>query len=379
MKKLHRVCLVLTIALCIVAQSGSALGKFSANENSIAVISQENMLWKAEYVNSRNETIAIDVAVQTPAVDQLPVIKVTPYPKMRDDFQLLFQDPKGKMTANWSSYIADEYASGFHNWEHGLEVGENPTKMLIEYEYIPTAALDWSKAYAENNTLPFGEAFDHMETVLKQLCEEYGSGNYYPMDIESVEIKSIPRNKNGELLRQHGAYTVNCHQTMDNIPILMNVSECFSNSRNSDRAVPRGYFWSITSLDSYFFTMALLEKESVLHDDIPILGFESIRPAIEELIQKSRIRNVYSVRLGFVVFMEKSSSRTSLVMVPSWVVGCEYYDNAKQETATLDEGVEFYKQTKYRKLIFNAQTGELIDPNSKDGKRSVAPKILTWK
>lgn len=366
-----------TIALCMLPYVGNAQGTFAVGKNSIAAICQENILWNAEYVNSRGETIPIHVTVQTPKVNQLPVLRVIPYP-MQKDFQMLFQSPTGQTNANWSSYIAAEYVSAFHNWEHGLEAGEKPTSLLIEYEYIPTADLEWTKIYAENSPLSFGDAFDTMESVLKRICETYGSGRYYPMEIASVEIKSIPKNKNGEPVRQRGAYVINCYQTIDGIPILMNAAECFSNSSGNDSAVPRGYFWSITDTDSYYFIMALLERESVLYSDIPIIGFESIRPALEEMILASKIRNIYFIRLGFVVFMENRSSRASYVLAPSWVVECEYYDRAKQERAAGENDLEFYKQTNYRKLVFNAQTGQLVDPNREDKQRSVAPNILTW-
>ena len=364
MKKLHRICLTLVVAL--LAFPPNALGAFSQDENSITSISKENLHWEAQYENTRKETVSVDVDVLVPGVRALPVLKVTFYPRMGEGFQSLFRDPQGKTNDGWSSYVADEYVSAFHNWKHGGKT----------YQTIPMAELDRSKAYAQNNALTFGEAFQFMEATLKQLCTEYGSGNYYPMQIERVQIKGDPGG--GDAPRKAGAYTVSAYQTIRGIPILMNVSECFTNSSQRDSGVPKGYFWNMSSTDSYYFTMSLLEEKEVLFEDIPILGFEQIRPAMEAMIRESRIRNVYGVRLGYVVFMNEPGSREHFVLEPAWVVECEYYDSAKRESPKINAGVSYFEQTTYRELIINAQSGELMDPESNEPERSVAPSVIPW-
>lgn len=360
MKKLHRICLTLVVAL--LAFPPNALGAFSQDENSITSISKENLHWEAQYENTRKETISVDVDVLVPGVPALPVLKVTPYPRMGEGFQSLFRDPQGKNKDGWSSYVADEYVSAFHNWKHGGK----------PYQTIPTAELDWSKAYAPNNALTFGEAFQFMETTLKQLCAEYGSGNYHPMEIERVQITGDPGGDDA------GVYTVSAYQTIRGIPILMNTSECFTNGSQKDSGVPKGYFWNMASTDSYYFTMSLLEEEKVLFEDIPILSFEQIRPAIEAQIRESRIRNVYGVRLGYVVFMNEPGSREHFVLEPAWVVECEYYDSAKRESPKINTGLPCFEQTTYRELIINAQSGEWMDPESNEPERCVAPPVIPW-
>ena len=365
MKKLHRICLTLVVAL--LAFPPNALGAFRQDENSITSISKENLHWEAQYENTRKETVSVDVDVLVPDVRSLPVLKVTSYPRMGEGFQSLFRDPQGKTNDGWSSYVADEYVSAFHNWKHRGKI----------YQMIPTATLDWSKAYAENNPLPFGEAVRFMEETLKQLCTEYGSGNYYPMQIERVQIKGDPGGGDGP--RKAGAYTVSAYQTIRGIPVLMNASECFTNGSPKDSGVPKGYFWNMVSTDSYYFTMSLLEETEVLFEDIPILGFEQILPAIETMIQESRIRSVYGVRLGYVVFLSEPGNREHFVLVPAWVVECEYYDSAKRESPKINAGVPYFEQTTYRELIINAQSGEWIDPESNEPERSVAPTVIPWR
>jgi len=189
-----------------------------------------------------------------------------------------------------------------------------------------------------------------------------------------VQIKGDPSGRDDMM----DAYMVNSYQTLRGIPILMNASECFTNGSSKDSGIPKGYFWNMASTDSYSFTMSLLEEEEVLYEDIPVRGFEQIRPAVEAMIQEGRIRSVYGVRLGYVVFMTEPGNREHFVLEPAWVVECEYYDSAKRESTKINAGVPYFEQTTYRELIINAQSGEWIDPESNEPERSVAPSVIPW-
>ena len=66
------------------------------------------------------------------------------------------------------------------------------------------------------------------------------------------------------------------------------------------------------------------------------------------------------------------------------VVECDYFKSAKVEadlySDTFDvlNGGNYTLNARYRKLIFNAQTGEIHDPESTARNRSDYPKVITW-
>ena len=58
-------------------------------------------------------------------------------------------------------------------------------------------------------------------------------------------------------------------------------------------------------------------------------------------------------------------------MVPCWVAECDYYSSAKEKDVELsDDGENYTDKICYQKIIVNALTGEILDPENSSKNRS---------
>lgn len=138
------------------------------------------------------------------------------------------------------------------------------------------------------------------------------------------------------------------------------------------------YVLNVESEDGYGLVAHLLAEEELIHEDIPLLNFDAVKPQIEKLIEDGRIRKVHNVRLGYVVYLENDHNTEHYQLLPSWVVECEYYPSSNSETLYFDDQPDYSIHQQFRKLVINAQTGQLIDPTDRGPDRSNVPEIIAW-
>ncbi len=113
----------------------------------------------------------------------------------------------------------------------------------------------------------------------------------------------------------------------------------------------------------------------------PLLPFDAVKDQVETLILKGYVRWVNSVTLGYVQY--ETSNPKEQVLLPSWVVWCEYHPDGPSGEAAygvndsemMFDGYNPY----YLPLIFNALTGEMIDPANTAEDRYMCPDLSAWK
>ena len=241
------------------------------------------------------------------------------------------------------------------------------------YEYDPDTA------YAENNPLTVAKAVDIFQ---RQVAA------YFPdevLHLRSIYVtgRSFWKNNN-EPISEKGHYSLNMSQTFHGIPFMASVHEAFTQFAvgNEDmwlesRGVARG---SVYDENAWSLSCCFYQETGVVHQDIPLLPFDSVKGTVEALILSGYVRWIDDVSLGYVQF--DTSNPDEQVLVPCWVVWCEYHpEGARSErtggenssTSLMYDGNNDY----YRPLIIHAQTGELIDPETTAEGRCLCPSILT--
>ena len=120
----------------------------------------------------------------------------------------------------------------------------------------------------------------------------------------------------------------------------------------------------------------MVTPTEIVRNDVPVRPFEYSKGEIEDLIYKGLVRDVYNVRLGYVMFHNEDDLKKSFYLVPSWVVDCEFYKTADGEKYEGGWPEMFWHCSEFHQLIINAQTGKLYDPFSTQEDRNLVPQTV---
>lgn len=103
----------------------------------------------------------------------------------------------------------------------------------------------------------------------------------------------------------------------------------------------------------------LLRIRKVTKKEVPLCSFDTVLTVCERLIADGRLRKVDSLRLGYVVWY--GTRKNEYVLKPMWVLEGELFENAsvgynRRVTEAHPSPAE------YGSLLFDAQTGDFLDP-----------------
>ncbi|MDD3411761.1 MAG: hypothetical protein PHY12_13235, partial [Eubacteriales bacterium] len=282
--------------------------------------------------------------------------------------------------AEWPKTLASSYENTtifLQNFQNTPKPKEGKTDTVKTF--LPLSEVDWDAVYPRGSDLSAQEAYSMIEGRAREIYTKYGAYGYYPMELAYGVSIQEDVNQQGPV-RDLGYYAFFGFETMRGIPIVANVPFSYGTTDNFDYeclSEARYYILRVESQSAFGLAAHLFAEDAVLHEDIPLVGFDACKQQIESLITDGRIRTVYNVRLGYAVYLEPDHNRTFYRLVPSWVVECEYYDSPKDETEPLKDP-EYLTSAHFRKLVINAQTGVPLDPQNKAKDRSDCPAILAW-
>jgi len=369
--------MLLCAALCVTSFSSLAEPRTYMNIKTLAEQSADR--WKGEYQSVRGETVSVDCPVIIPNADMAPVLRVIWYPPLDQAFLRDFKAPSKADEHRLFAYTQDTTTVLVHNLANVIAPNEIG-KCNFAKEFIDLEEVDWDYIYARNSPLTTREAFEAIENRTKEIYTKYGSYGYYPMEPAYGLSISYLVDKAGNPIRDIAAYSFFCYEVIRGLPVVGIIPHTYNDISNhmfESLDDPRYYLLKIESEDTYNYAAHLLAEEALIHEDIPLVDFEIAKPQIKKLIEDGRVRKVHSVRLGYILYLEPDHNRQHFRLVPSWVVDCEYYKTVKAETEVIDEP-DYTIVQNFRKLVINAQTGKLLDPENKSLDRSDYPEIITW-
>ena len=369
----------------ILSITAEAENRFSISE----IYDQYNgQLWQESYQTVRNENVTIDAPFIIPHVEEAPVIRVTTHPGLDetvydeygryptdyrkvDHVNWIRSDNVGitiAMRQNWEFYVPDKYKGKCHFWGDVFMPDE----------------IDWTLK-AENNDMTMGEACAQITAKLNEIMENYGGGST-DMQLRDAYIVGLYSDKDNASLVDHCGYGFHFKQVIRGIPALGNAHLTYQHGRMRTNHRWEGVYdnWinlEISSPVSYHMSVHLWHEEALLYDDIPLIPFDVGKPAIEKMIQDGLIRKIRRVQLGYVAYVEPDHNTKHWTLVPTWVVDCDWFPDAKDDfwKEEFEDEANPYSRSGAHLLYINAQTGKLLDPMDTSRSRSDAPKILTWK
>ncbi len=329
-------------------------------------------------------TIQVDLEIEVPAVDKAPVILVEempPLPEQRQrELKEKYLNVKDDNPINGHDFRSDEWSTVLeYKLPYRLNEKAGETMLTVTWPRRAFTEYDWSKAYADNNPLTLEDAFD---IVNRHFHDVFPDIDLMVKDI-ALEDRYLDK-KTGKPIRDMGGYLMMCKQLFHGIPQITSAHRTFRASVNNETdgeilfSVDYETRATIVAEDAYTLNCKLIREKELLHEDIPLLPFSEIKPNIVDLIKKGNVRNVYKVQLAYVVFDNPDDLNNSFVLLPCWVAWCEYYKDAKTEMNEFQTNEPFFETSYYKPIIINAQTGILLNPESKDPLRSRCPEIITW-
>ena len=334
--------------------------------------------WTQTYTTSNGETIPIDIRIEVPNVERFPILKANWMPQMTDEFVAEYvANGEDREEPRWYASV-DRYAfvTLRHDWDFALGKGEagSGKKFTWTSEAVFANDIDWDEAYAYNNDLPAGEAFDFIKSVIQESYEKYGLPYYQPslyyLSLENLLYRDEP-------IREKGYYNFICHQAINGIPIFLCVGD-------GGYTVQPSYQLEIVSPDSYQFICRLYQESELVLPDVPLLPFDTIKNILDQMIIKENLQEVYMLRLGYIsVYEDGKSGNESYQLIPCWVVTGEYYSNekerAKGERLKIEEAeLSIMSRGTTKNIAINAQTGEIIPQDAKQKEYKKLLNVKTW-
>ena len=375
-KKVFALCLALTFSIS--ASSGSrALDRFSISDPGFQDIEH----WANTY-EAYGYVVNVDVDIETPDVDTLPVLLLAQahgFSQDRVNEYYTDDEIKNKLTSfllTENGYLSICY--NLHTYDKtSKEIGR--TSFSVEQQSYDSVK---NNRYFQN---PFtvAEAVSFIEEITNQLNDH--SVKFAPVD--KVYIHSPLRyydeksSEYGEFVRELGAYEFELRPIFYGIPVDMGVCVAYqAEGKYKNDIILRSQFGAVgyvISKDEYGLNTLLLNEEKVLYEDMPVCPISKIIETCEKAIQSGNIREIFQISLGYVLYYPpEGENNYQYWAVPSWVVRCRYVESPKSEEYGLDKQGPYNRLSSYVPLVINAQTGEIVDPGNTDSDRCYAPKIL---
>ena len=331
-----------------------------------------------------------EIPVYIPDVPMLPVLNVQTMPIDRGKIS-----GNENIVKNYPGYLVIENQSDFDS--------QYPVEKR-RYDIDDTFLNVWSGSktmYASNQIESTNEINNFLEKRVSELYDgKTGSGlierisilsPFQDYKINGGEPVNIGNSQIGQLTGV-GGYKLTSIETLRGIPLLCGISWAYALS--GDAPTPDGIPFELLCESRYMIfyyssqyynikCYSIYQEVGERLEDIPICSFEKIVESIEQQHLSGIVDQVYSIRLGYVVFADpecqdphnrEEARKYVYVAVPSWVVECSLngYDNCNFSDV---ENTDYTANFGYYRMIINAQTGEVYDRFSQSPNKYVMPKI----
>lgn len=338
-------------------------------------------------IETKWRDVDIDAEIVTPDVEAIPVVKVG---------YDLHPSPLTPEESGWVE-VNDSYETGSLILYMTDDTGKPPRKINgRKVNRDPVSKENWYGGFDPNQTyIPLSDIrFSEIQDLIRDELVKFG----YPP--EDFDLETPER-----MWLQHWYFAgtkedaapaeilMNLYTKLNGITVYGHILDAVRNTRG-ERARKDGFWDSMTTTVAYegvidrlslLFISHLLPVET-LAEDVPLCSFDTIQKSLEQEIKKGRVRKIYEISLGYVLYCEPGAyhewgqkadySSIFYDVKPMWRVNCLKASGAQQE---LEEayGDDERNTVAYTQLLVDAQTGEIIS-QSDAADRSMFPGYLSW-
>lgn len=338
-------------------------------------------------IETKWRDVAIDAEIVTPDVEAIPVVKVG---------YDLHPSPLTPEESGWVE-VNDSYETGSLILYMTDDTGKPPRKINgRKVNRDPVSKENWYGGFDPNQAyIPLSDIrFSEIQDLIRDELAKFG----YPP--EDFDLEAPER-----MWLQHWYFAgtkedaapaeilMNLYTKLNGITVYGHILDAVRNTRG-ERARKDGFWDSMTTTVAYegvidrlslLFISHLLPVET-LAEDVPLCSFDTIQKSLEQEIKKGRVRKIYEISLGYVLYCEPGAyhewgqkadySSIFYDVKPMWRVNCLKASGAQKELEESDEDDE-RNSVAYTQMLVDAQTGEIIgQSDAKD--RSMFPGFLTW-
>ena len=338
-------------------------------------------------IETKWRDVAIDAEIVTPDVEAIPVVKVG---------YDLHPSPLTPEESGWVE-VNDSYETGSLILYMTDDTGKPPRKINgRKVNRDPVSKENWYGGFDPNQTyIPLSDIrFSEIQDLIRDELVKFG----YPP--EDFDLETPER-----MWLQHWYFAgtkedaapaeilMNLYTKLNGITVYGHILDAVRNTRG-ERARKDGFWDSMTTTVAYegvidrlslLFISHLLPVET-LAEDVPLCSFDTIQKSLEQEIKKGRVRKIYEISLGYVLYCEPGAyhewgqkadySSIFYDVKPMWRVNCLKASGAQKELEESDEDDE-RNSVAYTQMLVDAQTGEIISQSDAPD-RSMFPGFLTW-
>ena len=292
-------------------------------------------------------------------------------------------------------YMGDEYDKKY---------GFDKRTQFLEYHIDSAWKLDdeeLDNIYAQKQPISAGTVVDKIKMMVHELYDES-----IDIEIKRLEVTSsfqIGKMVSNEMtskgdyemgdLTGVGGYRFDAYPTLDGVPIIASAGSGYL-ERGAEKIYDVLYF-AHPSADVFYYSddymnismMNAYKTKEVVIENTGLCEFDNIYKTIEKIVDTGKIKRIYSINLGYVIYLDKNEEYSSkkekggekwdyseYLLVPTWVVMCSYSENgSNNDKAEVNSDHVCERQDlNYQQIFIDAQTGKLHDPKEVGSERYYA-------
>ena len=342
--------------------------------------------WTQTY-EAHGRTIEVDIPIYIPNEKELAVYDCSAYTEYiknpnsddknnvysyNENLRELTKENDGTSEADIEVYgKGTELRIMLNNPEDLLGKNKNDNIKIKEYGFYQYQ-VDDKVTYAENNEMSLEEA----EKYLEEIVEYFIKDKYNGIDIDYIKIagrgrktKSYTDEELGEYVDYYpkGSYFFNYYQTLHKIPIMMTIIATLNNKQENKIYGDLFEYWGTTGgicqimdRNSFWLTIKWMKIEKEHEETVKLLPIEQIINTVEKEIKAGHIRNVYALKLGYIIYLNDRSPET-YTLYPMWVLDCDYVENKNKKIKVNPYSDDIRDCFSFERICINPETAEMMD------------------
>ena len=344
--------------------------------------------WTKTY-EAHGRTIEVDIPIYIPNEKELAVYDCSAYtdyiknPNNEDKTNVyaynenLKELVKEESNDKSENAIIEVYGNGtelrimFNSPEELLGRNTRDYIKIKESGYYPDK-VNADVIYAENSDLSLMEAEKYLEEIVRFFIRD----GYDGIDIDYIKIagrgrktRSYTDEELGECADYYpkGTYFFNYYQKLHHIPIMMTIIATLNNKQENGVYGDLFGFWGTTGgicqimdRNSFWLTIKWMKIEKEHEETVRLLPIEQIINAVEKEIKAGHVRNVYALKLGYIIYLNDRSPET-YTLYPMWVLDCDYVENKNKEIKVNPYSDDIRDCFSFERICINPETAEMMD------------------
>ena len=337
--------------------------------------------------------------IYIPDVSEINVIRAEKYEANPEIIQKYEND--GFLSINKTKKCTLLYIGDKYDQKYGVDKRSQFSDYHIDSAWkLDDGELD--NIYAKNQTISAKGVVDKIKKMVQELYDE-------SIDIELRRVDVVSSFQMGKMISNEmismgdyefgdltgiGGYAIEAYPTLDGIPIITSANSGYIETGKNRDAFDALYFscpWIDTSYysDDYMNVSFsnVFKVKKVISKNVELCGFDLIYNVLENYIDEGKIKKIYSINLGYVIYLDKNEEYSDkkekngkqrdysdYLLVPTWVVMCSYSENGSNDDQTDMNSYDGSEQQdlNYQKIFIDAQTGKLHDPKEVGSERYYA-------